>query len=709
MSRKKLRRTKRQRMTLEQACGAIQETMPEVAEVVLEHAQSTQKALDLIGQIMSASDKNGMGMTLEQAYGAIRETMPEAAEVVQQRAQSTQKAIDQAGQIMSASDKNGMTLKQARSTIQETMPEAAEVVLEHTQRVQKILGLVDGIMKYVRAISEAIKRRLAPGRKTHSVKRQRMTLEQAYGAIRETMPEVAEVVLEHAQSTQKALDLIGQIMSASDKNGMGMTLEQAYGAIRETMPEAAEVVQQRAQSTQKAIDQAGQIMSASDKNGMTLKQARSTIQETMPEAAEVMQQHAQSTQKAIDLIGRIMFARDNMNGECTRHFNDFGKLLKNDYREFARNDTYPEEAEAYAALERIHSHMNQMRLAPRLASRNICTVAGSFSSGKSSFLNALIGDEILPTKITPTTSIPTFITHVNENKLEINVFNSGGGKTPINTSTLQQMTHEFEKDYGIPLKQIVERVVINTPHLGRYKKIAFIDTPGYTKPDDAKSNGEDKKIALQEVLTNPFLIWVVDCERGTLPQEDVDFLCKFRDQRKSSQISSYRKSKPPIFIVLNKADKKLTEKRKILREVKNVADKNKLPYFGIGLYSSHDKKEYGYSGRSLDDFLEMINQSRTAIKLDKEIEDLFDNYVCFHEESYKNMESANGLMIRIGMIIDEDPAHRHLSSDVNEYKQDIEEEMNEHKEHAAQSRSLKFKFGKCTQAFMDEINAMQNA
>ena len=613
MSQKKLRRTKRQRMTFEQACGAI------------------------------------------------RETMPEAAEVVQQHAQSTQKAIDRAGRIMSASDKNGMTLKQARSTIRETMPEAAEVVLEHTQRVQNILGLVDGIMKYVRAISEAIKRRLAPDRKTHSAKRQRMTFEQACGAIRETMPEAAEVVQQHVQSTQKALDLIGRIMSASDKNGM------------------------------------------------TLKQARSTIRETMPEAAEVVQQHVQSTQKALDLIGRIMSARDNMNGECTRHFNDFGKVLKNDYLEFARNDTYPEEAEAYAALERIHSHMNQMRLAPRLASRNICTVAGSFSSGKSSFLNAaLIEDKILPTKITPTTSIPTFITHVDENKLEINVFNSGGGKTSINTSTFQQMTHEFEKDYGIPLKQIVERVVINTPHLERCKRVAFIDTPGYTKPDDVQGDEEDKKIALQEVLTNPFLIWVVDCERGTLPQEDVDFLGEFRDQRKLSQLSSYRKSKPPIFIVLNKADKKLTEKRKILREVKNVADKNKLPYFGIGLYSSHEKKWYGSSRRSFDDFLETMDRSRTMIKLDKEIEDLFDKYVGFHKGEYKRRKSIHGLMKRIEWIIGEEPANRRLRSAVSKHKQDVMKEMNEHKEYAAQSCSLKLKFRKCTQEFMHEIGAMQN-
>ena len=716
--RRRIRSAKRQRMTLEQACGAIRETMPEAAEVVQQHVQSTQKAIKFIGRITSVPS-NVNDMTLEQACGAIRETMPEAAEVVQQRAQSTQKAIDQAGQIMSAPDKNGMTLKQAQSTIRETMPEAAEVVLEHIQRVQKILGLVDGIMKHVRAISEAIKRRLAPGRRIRSAKRQRMTLEQACGAIRETMPEAAEVVQQHVQSTQKAIKFIGRITSVPS-NVNDMTLEQACGAIRETMPEAAEVVQQRAQSTQKAIDQAGQIMSAPDKNGMTLKQAQSTIRETMPEAAEVVLEHIQSTQKALDLIGRIMSARDNMSGECTHYFREFEKLLKNDYLEFARNDTYPEEAEAYAALERIHSHMNQMRLAPLLASRNICTVAGSFSSGKSSFLNSLIGQKVLPTGITYTTSIPTFVTYVDKNELEINVFNDAGGKELIDTSIFQQITHNFDKKYNIKLKKIVERVVINTPHLGKYKRVAFIDTPGYTKPDDAQGDKDDKKIALQEALNNPFLIWVVDCERGTLPQEDVDFLCEFRDQRKKLfQLSSYRKSKPPIFIVLNKADKKLAEKRKILREVKKIADKNKLPYFGIGLYSSHYKKWYSGSDRfrTFEDFLEMINRARTMIKLDKEVEDLFDKYIRFHDEKKKRMELIDGLMERIdGLIEGIEPTikqstsrrRRSLRSDISEHRQDVTKEMNEHKEHATQSRSLKLKFKKCTQSFMHEIGAMQN-
>ena len=437
---------------------------------------------------------------------------------------------------------------------------------------------------------------------------------------------------------------------------------------------------------------------------MTLKQARNTIQETIPEAAEVLMEHTQRVQQAIDLIGQIMSASYDMNGECTRHFHEFEKFLKNDYLEFAREDTYPREAEAYAILQRIRANMNQMRLSPRLASRNICTIAGSFSSGKSSFLNALInGDkDILPTDLTPTTSIPTYVTHIDGNE-EINVFNYEGGKKPIDTLIFKLMTDEFERHYKIKLNMIVERVVINTPHLERCKRVAFIDTPGYTHDE------EDKQIALQEVLANPFLIWVVDCERGTLPHEDVDFLRKFIDQRQLSKLSSYRKSKPPMFLVLNKADKWLTEERKILSAVENVADKNRLPYFGIGLYSSHDNKWYGYSGGRFDEFLGMMNQARTMIKLDKEVEDLFDEYVLFHERERKGMKSIEGLLSRIDLKIGEESANRRLHSAVVQHRQDATEKMIEHKGHAAQSRSLKLKFTKCTQSFLHEIKAMQNA
>lgn len=44
-------------------------------------------------------------------------------------------------------------------------------------------------------------------------------------------------------------------------------------------------------------------------------------------------------------------------------------------------------------------------------------IVGQFSSGKSSFLNALLGSEILPTGVVPVTAKPTFIKYAPHNFL----------------------------------------------------------------------------------------------------------------------------------------------------------------------------------------------------------------------------------------------------------------------------------------------------
>lgn len=67
---------------------------------------------------------------------------------------------------------------------------------------------------------------------------------------------------------------------------------------------------------------------------------------------------------------------------------------------------------------------------------------------------------------------------------------------PIDTRTFQLLPHDFETDYHIALKQIVKRVVTSTPSLGAWMKVAFVDTPGYTNPNELL---QDEKVSLQEV------------------------------------------------------------------------------------------------------------------------------------------------------------------------------------------------------------------
>ena len=369
------------------------------------------------------------------------------------------------------------------------------------------------------------------------------------------------------------------------------------------------------------------------------------------QATKTARKQVKRHKEVIDLVGGIMSARYDKDDECDRAFHSFEQLLKQDYLKFAKADDYPEEAEAHDKLKDIYSKMTEMRLAPQLVSKNICAVAGGFSSGKSSFLNALIGgeEEILPTKITRTTAIPTYIFHdADVDDVNIDAFNRSGGKKAIKPQNLQEMTHDFEERYCLPLKQIVKRVVIYTPRLKDWKKVAFIDTPGYDSADGTQDiEFRDEEIARQELLNSKALIWLVDCEKGTIPKTDIKFIREYQEKQEQA-------NKGSVYIVLNKADKK-PDKFKILKEVKEKIKKNKITYFGIGLYSAHNKKWYRPDGESFDDgesfekFLTMVNRKRPSILLDKEVKSVFDDYIEYHKQKTNQFEQSIGLMKRVDL------------------------------------------------------------
>lgn len=61
----------------------------------------------------------------------------------------------------------------------------------------------------------------------------------------------------------------------------------------------------------------------------------------------------------------------------------------------------------------------------RLIGKNIIALGGGFSSGKSSFLNAIMGRNVLPSDIDPSTSVPTYIVRGDKHEVVgINVFDA---------------------------------------------------------------------------------------------------------------------------------------------------------------------------------------------------------------------------------------------------------------------------------------------
>jgi len=113
-------------------------------------------------------------------------------------------------------------------------------------------------------------------------------------------------------------------------------------------------------------------------------------------------------------------------------------------------------------------------IARRLAENEFClVVAGQFKRGKSTFINALLGDNLLPTAIIPVTSIITEIRYGKS--LRINVIFNDGSEKEISVEELAQYVTEKKNPKNTKDVKIVE---IFHPSLYLKNNIRLIDTPG---------------------------------------------------------------------------------------------------------------------------------------------------------------------------------------------------------------------------------------
>jgi ribosome biogenesis GTPase A len=96
-------------------------------------------------------------------------------------------------------------------------------------------------------------------------------------------------------------------------------------------------------------------------------------------------------------------------------------------------------------------------------------VVGQFSSGKSTFLNALLSKDVLPTGITPVTSKVNFLNYAPEYKLKI-TFKSGA-KEFHGIEHLAKFTDQRKAIEDIKYLTIYAPVEM-------LKEISFVDTPG---------------------------------------------------------------------------------------------------------------------------------------------------------------------------------------------------------------------------------------
>ncbi len=217
----------------------------------------------------------------------------------------------------------------------------------------------------------------------------------------------------------------------------------------------------------------------------------------------------------------------------------------------------------------------------KLIGKNIIALGGGFSSGKSSFLNALMGKRVLPADIDPSTSVPTYIVSGEKHEvLGINVFDA---KVQMQPKDIRKIAHGFgeledeEEEKvadAVTLGHVLENIFFSTP-LHKYDRIAFLDTPGYSKPDSEKYSAKtDEQIARGQLNASNYILWFVQADAGTITEEDIKFIKTLREDT-------------PKLVIVNKADKKnLKDLKEIISKIKASLDIKGVRYVDVFAFTS---------------------------------------------------------------------------------------------------------------------------
>lgn len=116
-------------------------------------------------------------------------------------------------------------------------------------------------------------------------------------------------------------------------------------------------------------------------------------------------QNEKPLKECYDLIARILNAKMENKG-----LEEYQCILDNEFLEFASGvDSLKENEIALLALQEIKKELQLVASYPSLFQKSMVAVGGGFSTGKSTFLNHLLGLNLkLPEAMEVATAIPTY-------------------------------------------------------------------------------------------------------------------------------------------------------------------------------------------------------------------------------------------------------------------------------------------------------------
>lgn len=322
--------------------------------------------------------------------------------------------------------------------------------------------------------------------------------------------------------------------------------------------------------------------------------------------------------------------------------------------------------ELYFDFKYEYSKFREFILYEHLIGKKIVALGGGFSSGKSSFLNSLMGKKILPQDINPSTSVPAYIVNGNDAAVYgVNVFNS---KIEMEIENVKVISHGFgeirneEEDLiseEVTLGHILKSIFLSTP-LQTYDDIAFLDTPGYSKADtESYSAKTDEKIARAQLNSSDYILWFIQSDAGTITEEDINF------------INTLKKEIPKLIIV-NKADKRTKgDIEDIVKKIKGVLDIKGIQYVDVLSYSSRKSNEF--DSEKLKKYIESLNNKTSESTFAYNFKVLFSKCKEYYENSIDNENKRLNRLNTALTLSDNDTVSECISSLVKEIKRNLSE------------------------------------
>ncbi len=291
------------------------------------------------------------------------------------------------------------------------------------------------------------------------------------------------------------------------------------------------------------------------------------------------------------VIARVLNARIENEGLA-----EYQRILDNEFLAFSNEVEFKEQAVALRALQELGNELQLVASYPSLFQKSMVAVGGGFSAGKSSFLNHLLGLK-LPIGLDKTTAIPTYC--LKDKKEVLMGRSQNGGVVELPDFSFD---HKTLNAFDFDLKSIMPFMILSSPTMP-FKHLCFIDTPGYN-PSNQGYTGGDRQASEEYLANAKYILWVIDCQHGTIQSDDLDYLQEL-----------YEEHGKQVFIVLNKADRKTkNDLEKIAVQIKETLEDDGIEFLGIGAYSAtryQEIKEFSEKSLvfdSLEKFLTELNK-----------------------------------------------------------------------------------------------------